>query len=881
MKLFQPLQKVTAGIVIGKAVCFLLAVPAFPFETNQAASVVIGQPNMTSHSPNQSWNWTDPGYPTSRTLWWPGQLQVQNGRLFVADYHNNRVLIYNSVPAADNAAADAVVGQPNMTSNYRNQQPVGEPPWVPGSNTLYYPDGVYVSPDGKMLIGDSFNNRSLVYNAVPAINNQSADVAIGQSAFTEYHANQLLPTPDKYTHYEPRHLFVHSDGRVLIADRFNNRVLIFDSIPTSHNAKAGVVVGQPDFWSNQTNQGIGWPSSETLYEPTAVFVDSSGRMYVTDTGNNRVLIFNQIPSSNNAFADIVIGQPDFFSGEPNRGLVFCAGNTLDGPFGAVFADGNRLYIPDSNNNRVLIYEPIPTASGVSATRVLGQPDMNSNWVNQFDPQPDPNNPPTPTARTLYWPDGVYYSQNKLLVADTNNNRVLIYHDPDPQPTPTPSPPPEPTHINWSLPAGATMIDGVSFDTFVLISNPGETAAAVEVTFSTHTGPIAWTEQTISPNSRSTIKVNDYVGGDLPAVSTIVKSLEDIPVMCERAMYWGGVPGNWDGGHNTIGIDRPGNVWNLPEGATHLFDMYVHVLNPEATWVTATAVFMNQEGVTWEAETDIPPQANWTIDVWEEVGSQPQISTQVIASGPVAVERTMYLRNGAGDWIGGHCSRGLAEAATEWFLAEGANHIFDHYVLASNPSDQHSAQVLFTFMDQDGDFTTHTHTLGPQSRYTVNANNIPGWENRTQVSTRVESQNGIDIFVERAMYWPKGGPNAWADGHDSIGTAAGAMSEKWYLPEGATHLFNQYVLVANPSGQTAQVKFTFMGAAGVIDEYEVNIPPGRRYTVNVNNRVGSEGQVSTVVESNIPVVAERAMYWPKGPAAGWRGGHGTVGIAEGP
>ena len=853
---------------------------ALAFQTNQAAKVVIGQPNMFSHGPNQGMipyeNWRNPIKPTAQTLFWPGQLQVRDGKLFIADYYNSRVLTYNSVPTANNAKADIVVGQPDMFSNDRNQQPVGGPPWVPGEKTLYYPDGVFVSTDGRMLIADAFNNRCLVFNSLPPANNRPADVVVGQPAFTEYQPNQLKAHPEATTQYDPRQLFVHPDGRVFIADRINHRVLVYDSIPTFHNQSAALVVGQPDFWSNQTNQGLGHPGENTLLEPTAVFVDAAGRMYVTDTGNHRVLIFNTVPSNNNATADIVVGQPNFSSGEPNRGLGSCRADTLSEPFGMVYAAGDRLFVPDSDNHRVLIYKPIPTTNGAAAAIVLGQPDMTSNKVNQqlsrYDPLFEEDNPPTPTAKTLYWPDGVFLHRNQLLVADTNNNRVLIYEETGETG--------EPEYLEWSLPAGGTKIDGYDFATYILVSNPGDQPAAVEVKFVEENGPIpgGWFNHTIPARSRYTVKVNDVVGNNRPAVSTIVRSLNNVPIMCERAMYWdaGGV--HWTGGHNSVGISPAAKVWNLPEGATHIFDEFIHVLNPGSKVSQVDAVFMDQAGFTWQTSSGVEAEGNWTIRVKDVVGSLTQVSTRVTGSEPVAVDRTMYWKDALNHWVGGHCSRGLADPDTQWFLAEGANHIFDHYVLVSNPSTDQTADVVFTFMDNTGNTAVHEKAVGPKSRYTVKVNDVTPGLIQSQISTRAQSSNGVHIFAERAMYWPKGGPSVWADGHDSVGIGINALAKKWYLPEGATHFFNQYVLVANPSSsRNANVKFTFMDAFSHQWSHQVVVPPMRRYTVNVNSEVGSVAQVSTVVESDIPVIAERAMYWPKGGSSGWHGGHGTVGI----
>jgi hypothetical protein len=46
---------------------------------------------------------------------------ANEGRLYIADLDNNRVLIYNSVPTANNASANVVIGQQNMTSNNPDQ----------------------------------------------------------------------------------------------------------------------------------------------------------------------------------------------------------------------------------------------------------------------------------------------------------------------------------------------------------------------------------------------------------------------------------------------------------------------------------------------------------------------------------------------------------------------------------------------------------------------------------------------------------------------------------------------------------------------------------------------------------------------------------------
>ncbi|HPJ73195.1 MAG TPA: hypothetical protein PK636_10960, partial [bacterium] len=334
------------------------------------------------------------------------------------------------------------------------------------------------------LVADAFNNRVMVFDEVPAWNNASCQYVIGQPDAEGYLvANQGLVGgyAEAYTLYEPRRVCVDG-GKVFVADRFNHRVLIYDSIPDWNNHSASVVVGQPDFIENKINQdypcmegGTGCPAQNTLQEPCGVYA-RDGRLFVSDTYNHRVLIYNSIPAWNNATADVVIGQADFFSGDPNRGLGAAYADTLDEPFGSVFYDGTRLFVPDSGNNRVLIYNSLPTENGQSADVVLGQPTMRDNFVNQFPPGPSPpptpsgtvapttipTPPPPPTSRTMYWPDGVFYQDGRLYVSDTHNNRVLIFLEFTPTPTPSPvpsatptaSPPPRPPPSPSASPAPA-------------------------------------------------------------------------------------------------------------------------------------------------------------------------------------------------------------------------------------------------------------------------------------------------------------------------------------------------------------------------------------------------------------------------------------------
>jgi len=94
--------------------------------------------------------------------------------------------------------------------------------------------------------------------------------------------------------------------------------------------------------------------------PQGVWIQN-GKLFVADTQNNRVLIFNQIPTANGAAADLVVGQPNLTSAiQPDLTQQQAGTNasSLLNPVSAT-SDGTRLYIADLGNNRVLIYDKIP------------------------------------------------------------------------------------------------------------------------------------------------------------------------------------------------------------------------------------------------------------------------------------------------------------------------------------------------------------------------------------------------------------------------------------------------------------------------------------------------------------------------------------------
>ena len=483
------------------------------------------------------------------------------------------------------------------------------------------------------------------------------------------------------------------------------------------------------------------------------------------------------------------------------------------------------------------------------------------------------------------------------------------YSPTPSVTPTVTPTPTPSFANWYLAAGGTEIEGFDFDEFISITNPTDDDAYVEITAVDELGPIVRQNDIISPESRYTLSLDDMVAGtrgeNNDSVSLLIYDLTDRIIMVDRSMYWNANGIKWGGGHNSVANNTIANTWYLPEGATHVFDEYIHVVNPASAYNAKVEVtFMNGFSETWTIQTTIIPESNWTIYVNDVVGWQNSgISTKVQSLPtddpeaiinyppdgriPVAADRTMYWDSWWDEWvdikwIGGHCSRGTTEKSTKWYIAEGASHVFDAFILIFNPSMDEEAEIKVTFLDSDGRIIEHYHTIPPHTRYTIWTNKLFG--SVMGFSAAIESLNNTFVICERAMYWNAGGIT-WAGGHDTI--AAINMAPVWYLPEGATDFFDEYILIGNPNPlRTAQIRITFYFESGAPYEMSVTVPPHKRETIYVNDYLANSA-ISTRLEEitepfaqKVPFVAERAMYWnvpPTSTGIHWGAGHATIGI----
>ena len=254
-----------------------------PVTNTSTASLVIGQPDLTSNLANYP---IPPGTPTNQNLSGPFGIAVDSsGNLYVADLNNNRVLRFSAPISASYVAADLVIGHPDFTSNTANNGSVSAT-----ATGLNSPQGIALESSGNLYVADTLNHRVLKYNTGFS-NGMAASVVIGQPNFTSNLANQGGgSTPSARTLNYPVGLAIDTTGHLFVADVNNNRALGYKP-PFSNGLAARLVFGQPDFIHSAYNPN-GPPSADSLWQPYGVAADNAQNVYIADYYNNRVLGFD-------------------------------------------------------------------------------------------------------------------------------------------------------------------------------------------------------------------------------------------------------------------------------------------------------------------------------------------------------------------------------------------------------------------------------------------------------------------------------------------------------------------------------------------------------------------------------------------------------------
>jgi len=316
-------------------------------------------------------------------------------------------------------------------------------------------------------------------------------------------------------------------------------------------------------------------------------------------------------------------------------------------------------------------------------------------------------------------------------------------------------------------------------------------------------------------------------------------------------------------NHTDPTGNPALTRYFAEGSNNtFFQTTIDLANPGTQDATVNLRFLRSDGVVIPYVLTVAAQRHVAVVTTAVSGIESaDFSTVIETNQLVVAERTMVWT--PDERYGSHTETSVKAPSTDWFFAEGATHgIFSLFYLLANATDQ-DAQVQIRYLLPGGQAPiVLSYDVGPHSRLTIPVDEQPGLA-ATDVSAVIQSVNGVPIIAERAMYFTPAGQPSFTGGSDSAGVTA--PNGHWFFAEGATGgFFNMFLLLANPSAtNTANATVSYLLENGTVIPVHHTLPPNSRQTYNVADEAPAlkSANMSTVVDSDVPIVAERSMYWP--------------------
>ncbi|RJP26210.1 MAG: Zn-dependent exopeptidase M28 [Actinobacteria bacterium] len=313
-------------------------------------------------------------------------------------------------------------------------------------------------------------------------------------------------------------------------------------------------------------------------------------------------------------------------------------------------------------------------------------------------------------------------------------------------------------------------------------------------------------------------------------------------------------------------------WYFAEGYTgEGFREYLCIFNPQEAWSQLDLDLLYNNGPSQLVELELPPLSRITLDINAYAGPDREVSLHLESTLPIVAERPMYFTY-RGARKGCTVTSGATSPSETWYFAEGCTREgFETWILLANPGNGQAAATVFLILE-DGGVTSVDLVLPPGSRRTVFVNTAVG-EGR-DVGAKVKAD--APICAERVVYFDY--HDMWPGGHASSGLS---QPRKNYLfAEGYTGAgFEEWLTLYTPresggnNGTDVTLNCLFQG--GAEQSFQVHLDPDRRHTLNINQLVGPDKNVSMELSSTEPFLAERPMYFNyKGVC---RGGHVSKGV----
>ncbi|MGA3292034.1 MAG: hypothetical protein ABSC49_02695 [Candidatus Microgenomates bacterium] len=394
--------------------------------TNKGADHVLGQPDFTRSACNgDSGYQTYPAFPVPSASTLCGMPPIQtspleggsfqsfavdsNHNLYFPDWLNNRVLMYSNPADGSSGQSATVVWGQALFSDYqcnRGQDAPSDNTLCLGVNDSYHDSfgmGVDVDSAGNLWVADSLNNRVLRFPYDSGLGHASstADLVLGQQSMDTGnggqgscdHFNNSCSTGSDCTPYGSCVGGTTDIGRFCISD------------------------GDCDDGTCSLNPPV--CNIDEMSHPTAVRVDTSGNVYVADTGNNRILFFSKDNLVDDA-AGTIWGSGGIGFNNPT-GIEFDVQIPGD-------ANSGGIWINDEGNHMIELWD----TAGTTVKKVINEDEYNPS-----DRSPD--SPSCLSSIGICYQDtgasiGISSSDDLFTISDGGNQNVIRYHAPIPTPT---------------------------------------------------------------------------------------------------------------------------------------------------------------------------------------------------------------------------------------------------------------------------------------------------------------------------------------------------------------------------------------------------------------------------------------------------------------
>jgi hypothetical protein len=333
-----------------------------------------------------------------------------------------------------------------------------------------------------------------------------------------------------------------------------------------------------------------------------------------------------------------------------------------------------------------------------------------------------------------------------------------------------------------------------------------------------------------------------------------------------------------------------NKYYFAEGTTRdnsvdgTYQEWLCICNPNTSSTKVHIIYLLAGDTRRTRDITLEPQSRTTVNVNSDVGKNKDVSAAVEADKPIVAERTMYFTY-RGMWPGGTAILGAPHPGEDWYFGEGTTRdnptdgTFQEWLCIGNPNET-DASVTLDYTLEGGVKKSARLTVPAMSRVTRDV----GLDVGKQHDVSVHVGSSLPVVAERPMYFNYRGK--WTGGDDVLGLHYPAMHN--VFAEGCTYpWYDEWLSIWNPGPTAASVSIAYKVSGGVNVQQSLTVPPSGRVTRSVNAAVGANRDVSAVVDSDVPVVAERSSYfdyqdaWPGGTVVtGSQGERGTFLYAEG-